>query len=191
MTPSTSILALILLAGLATSLPATLIEPPTNKMVHDMMDAIESGMNDPVEDVEGKGRAFWLISITLTSTSTVIETASTTTTIAPSCVDGIFMECTEMVETTTGPTTTITAIPRRKKQNKNKRNKNKNKSRNTEFLSLVSDIYKDAVVTDQDGVQTDISVLFPPQARSAAASLPTSDAEEFFMRNVGLNLLPP
>ena len=187
MTPSiASILALLLLVGLATSLPSTLIEPPTNKMVHDMMDAIESGMNEPdmeMNDVAGKGRAFWLISVTLTSTSTVIETASTTTTITPTCVDGVFMECTETPTTTMPTTTTTVAAPRRKNKNKNKRNKNKNGSRNTEFLSLVSDIYQDAVVTDEYGVKADISVLFPPQARSA--SLATSDVEEFYMRNVG------
>merc|ERR1719361_1666003 len=102
---TSSVLALLLLAGLAASLPATLIEPTANKMVHDMMDAIESGMEDPVEDVEGRGRNFWLISVTLTSTSTVLETASVTTTIPPSCVDGTFMECTATTTTTTTTTT--------------------------------------------------------------------------------------
>merc|ERR1711953_557322 len=118
----------------------------------------------------------------------------------------MFMECTEMPETTTMAETTTTMaptttapLPRKKKQNKNKKNKdkkknknkknkNKNKknhggSRHEEFLDLVSDIYQDAVVTDQYGVQADISVLFPPQARSAATDLETSDVEEFYMRN--------
>jgi len=196
---TSSVLALLLLAGLSASLTTTLVEPPANKMIHDMMDAIESGMKDPVEEMEqgagGKGRAFWLISVTLTSTSTVVETDTTTLTVTPSCVDGVFMECTEMPETTTAADTTTmaattTVVPRRKKENKNKRNKNKrnkkkNKkhqgSRNEEFLDLVSGIYKDAVMTDEYGVERDISELLSSQARSR--SYETGDVEEFYMRN--------
>ena len=201
---TSSVLALLLLAGLSASLTTTLVEPPANKMIHDMMDAIESGMKDPVEEMEqgagGKGRAFWLISVTLTSTSTVVETDTTTLTVTPSCVDGMFMECTEMPETTTAADTTTMAatttdttpsVPRRKKENKNKRNKNKrnkkkNKkhqgSRNEEFLDLVSGIYQDAVVTDEYGMERDISELLSSQARSR--SYETGDVEEFYMRNV-------
>jgi len=211
---SSSVLFLLLLAGLASSLTTTLIEPPANKMIHDMMDAIESGMKDPVEDVEGKGRNFWLVSVTLTSTSTLLETDTTTITATPSCVDGVFMECTEMPAmenmeattmeaTTMEATTTMMSVPRRKnknknknKRNKNKRNKNKKKkkhhgSRNEEFLDLVSDIYRGAMVTDEYGVERDISVLLSGQARSAASDLTTvetEDVEEFYMRNVCLPL---
>ena len=205
---SSTVLSLLLLAGLVSSLTTTLIEPPANKMIHDMMDAIESGMKDPVEDVEGKGRNFWLVSVTLTSTSTLLETDTTTITATPSCVDGVFMECTEMpattpmAETTTMEATTM-SVPRRKnknknknKRNKNKRNKNKKKkkhhgSRNEEFLDLVSDIYRGAMVTDEYGVERDISVLLSGQARSAASDLTTvetEDVEEFYMRNVCLPL---
>merc|ERR1719159_1341224 len=158
-------------------------------MIHDMMDAIESGMKDPVEEMEhgagGKGRAFWLISVTLTSTSTVVETDTTTLTVTPSCVDGVFMECTEMPETTTAADTTTMAatttdttpsLPRRKKENKKHQG-----SRNEEFLDLVSGIYKDAVVTDEYGVERDISELLSSQDRSR--SYETGDVEEFYMTN--------
>merc|ERR1712242_496161 len=106
---TSSLLALLLLAGLAASVPANLVEPATNQMVHDMMDAIESGMEDPVGDVAGKGRNFWLVSVTLTSTSTVIDTATVTTT----------------------TTTTTAASAPRKKIKKNK--KNKKASRNEDY----------------------------------------------------------
>jgi len=192
---TSSVFTILLLVGLSSSLPSTLIEPSTNRMVHDMMDAIESGMNDPVEDGEGKGRNFWLVSVTLTSTSTVIETATTTTTITPSCVDGMFMECTEtpttMPPTTTAiPTTTGTSVPRRKnknKKNKNKKNKNKRKpDSRSEFMDLISDIYQGAVVTDQYGEEADISVLFPGQIMEARSTL--TDVDEYFMRNDDPNL---
>merc|ERR1712228_82657 len=150
--------------------------------IHDMMDAIESGMKDPVEEMEqgagGKGRAFWLISVTLTSTSTVVETDTTTLTVTPSCVDGVFMECTEMPETTTAADTTTmaattTVVPRRKKENKNKRNKNKrNKKKNKKHQGSRNEEY---------GVERDISELLSSQARSR--SYETGDVEEFYMRN--------
>merc|ERR1719384_2450607 len=140
------------------------------------MDAIESGMNDPVgDDASLKGRNFWLVSVTLTSTSTVLETATTTTTVTPSCVDGMFMECgatTEIPTTAEIPTTTVSA-PRRK--NKNKR---KPDSR-SEFMDLISDIYQGAVVTDQYGEEADISVLFPGQIMEARSTL--TDVDEYFM----------
>jgi len=195
---TSSVFTILLLVGLSSSLPSTLIEPSTNKMVHDMMDAIESGMNDPVgDDASLKGRNFWLVSVTLTSTSTLLETATTTTTITPSCVDGMFMECTEtpttMPPTTTAiPTTTGTSVPRRKNKNKNKKNKNKkNKNKRkpdsrSEFMDLISDIYQGAVVTDQYGEEADISVLFPGQIMEARSTL--TDVDEFFMRNDDPNL---
>merc|ERR1712154_695562 len=109
-------------------------EPPAHKMIHDVMDVIESGMEDPAE---GQGRAFW-IGLTLTTTSTSLMTDTVT------------------------PTTTQ-AVPRRKNKNKNKKNKNKkNKNKKkpdsrSEFMDLVSDIYQGAVVTDQYGEEADIS----------------------------------
>merc|ERR1712241_15541 len=49
-----------------------------------------------------------------------------------------------------------------------------------------SDIYRGAMVTDEYGVEKDISVLLSGQARSAASDLitvETEDVEEFYMRN--------
>merc|ERR1712079_897440 len=103
-----SLLSLCLLSGWATSLPSTLIEPQTTKMIHDMMDVIESGMEDPVE---GQARAFW-IGLTLPSTSTSLETATVATTTTVRCIEGMFTEC---GDTTMVPTTTPVAAPRKKK----------------------------------------------------------------------------
>merc|ERR1711913_134407 len=149
-----SLLSLFLLSGWATSLPSTLIEPATTKMIHDMMDVIESGMEDPVE---GQARAFW-IGLTLTSTSTSLATATVT-------------------NTTTVPTTTPVAAPRKKKHGKHhqkkKGNKNKkNSSRKEDLLDIVDDVYRNAVVTDEDGVEKDVSVLMPELARSAEIDQP-------------------
>jgi len=165
-----SLLPLLLLSGWAASLPSTLIEPPAHKMIHDVMDVIESGMEEPVQ---GQGRAFW-IGLTLTSTSTSLITDTVTTTVTASCVDGMFMECGDTMSTTEMPTTvmptTTQAVPRRKnknKKNKNKKNKNKNKNKTRqELLDLVDDIYRDAVVTDEFGQERDVSVLLPDLARS-------------------------
>jgi len=154
-----SLLPLLLLSGWAAGLPSTLIEPPAHKMIHDVMDVIESGMEDPAE---GQGRAFW-IGLTLTTTSTSLMTDTVTTTVTPFCIDGMFMEC---GDTTVMPTTTQ-AVPRRKNKNKNKKNKNKknkNKKKNKtrqELLDLVDDIYREAVVTDEFGQERDVSVLLP------------------------------
>merc|ERR1711953_376498 len=164
-----SLLSLFLLSGWATSLPSTLIEPQTTKMIHDMMDVIESGMEDPVE---GQARAFW-IGLTLTSTSTSLETATVTTTSAVRCIEGMFTECgdTTMVPETT-PVATTPAAPRKKKHGKHhqkKKNKKnmKNSSRKEDLLDIVDDVYRNAVVTDEDGVEMDVSVLMPELARSA------------------------
>merc|ERR1712073_24913 len=121
------------------------------------------------------------------STSTLLETATTTTTITPSCVDGMFMECTEtpttMPPTTTEIPTTTVAAPRKK----NKKNKNKRKpDSRSEFMDLISDVYQGAVVTDQYGEEADISVLFPGQIMEARSTL--TDVEEYFMRNDDPNL---
>merc|ERR1712062_230736 len=51
----------------------------------------------------------------------------------------------------------------KKKGNKNK----KNSSRKEDLLDLVDDVYRNAVVTDEDGVEMDVSVLMPELARSA------------------------
>merc|ERR1712156_574486 len=169
-----SLLSLCLLSGWATSLPSTLIEPQTTKMIHDMMDVIESGMEDPVE---GQARAFW-IGLTLTSTSTSLETATVTFTTTLPCIEGIFTECgdTTMVPETTTPV----AAPRKKKHgkhhqkkkgNKNKKNM-KNSSRKEDLLDIVDDVYRNAVVTDEDGVEKDVSVLMPELARSAEIDQP-------------------
>merc|ERR1711994_1081813 len=158
-----SLLSLFLLYGWATSLPSTLIEPATTKMIHDMMDVIESGMEDPVE---GQARAFW-IGLTLTSTSTSLETATVTTTTTVRCIEGMFTECgdTTMVPETTTPV----AAPRKKKHGKHHKNKKnmKNSSRKEDLLDIVDDVYRNAVVTDEDGVEMDVSVLMPELARSA------------------------
>merc|ERR1711874_851656 len=157
-----SLLSLFLLSGWATSLPSTLIEPQTTKMIHDMMDVIESGMEDPVE---GQARAFW-IGLTLTSAST------------SRCIEGMFTECgdTTMVPETT-PVATTPAAPRKKKHGKHhqkkKGNKNKkNSSRKEDLLDIVDDVYRNAVVTDEDGVEMDVSVLMPELARSAEIDQP-------------------
>merc|ERR1712026_623649 len=101
------LLSLLFLAGWASCHPSPLIEPSANKMVHQLMDVIESGMEDPVD---GEGRAFW-IGFTLSKTSTVVLTETTTVTVTPSCVDGMFMEC---GTTTIMPTTTtMPALVRR------------------------------------------------------------------------------
>ena len=148
-----SLLSLLLLSAGAYALPSSLIEPPTQNMIHDVMDVIESGMEEP-----GQGRAFF-ISFTKTKTSTSLVTATVTSTFTPFCVDGMFTEC---GTTTVMPTTTM-AAPRRR--NKNKKNKNKNKTREA-LLDLVDDIYRDAVVTDQFGEERDVTVLLPELARS-------------------------
>merc|ERR1712241_1117558 len=129
--------------------------------VHDVMDVIESGMEEPVQ---GQGRAFW-IGLTLTTTSTSLITDTVTTTVTPFCIDGMFMECgdTTVMPTTVMPTTTQ-AVPRRK--NKNKKNKNKKNKTRQDLLDLVDDIYRDAVVTDEFGQERDVSVLLPELARS-------------------------
>merc|ERR1711953_978100 len=169
-----SLLSLFLLSGWATSLPSALIEPATTKMIHDMMDVIESGMEDPVE---GQARAFW-IGLTLTSTSTSLETATVTTTTTVRCIEGMFTECgdTTMVPETT-PVATTPAAPRKKKHGKHhqkkKGNKNKkNSSRKEDLLDIVDDVYRNAVVTDEDGVEKDVSVLMPELARSAEIDQP-------------------
>merc|ERR1711913_128027 len=159
-----SLLSLFLLSGWATSLPSTLIEPATTKMIHDMMDVIESGMEDPVE---GQARAFW-IGLTLTSTSTSLETATVTTTTTVRCIEGMFTEC---GDTTMVPETTPVATRKKKHgkhHQKKKGNKNKkNSSRKEDLLDIVDDVYRNAVVTDEDGVEKDVSVLMPELARSA------------------------
>jgi len=161
-----SLVPLLLLSGLANSLPSTLIEPPAHKLIHDVMDVIESGMKDPVE---GQGRAFW-IGLTLTSTATSLITDTVTTTFTPSCIDGMFMECGDTTVMPTVMPTTTQAVPRRKNKNKkhkNKKNKNKNKNKTRQdLLDLVDDIYRDAVVTDEFGQERDVSVLLPELARS-------------------------
>ena len=180
-----SLLSLFLLSGWATSLPSTLIEPQTTKMIHDMMDVIESGMEDPVE---GQARAFW-IGLTLTSTSTSLETATVTTTSTLRCIEGMFTEC---GDTTMVPETTPVAAPRKKKHgkhhqkkkgNKNKKNM-KNSSRKEDLLDIVDDVYRNAVVTDEDGVEMDVSVLMPELARSAEIDQPM----EYYARDVSLGL---
>ena len=180
-----SLLSLFLLSGWATSLPSTLIEPQTTKMIHDMMDVIESGMEDPVE---GQARAFW-IGLTLTSTSTSLETATVTTTSTVRCIEGMFTEC---GDTTMVPETTPVAAPRKKKHgkhhqkkkgNKNKKNM-KNSSRKEDLLDIVDDVYRNAVVTDEDGVEMDVSVLMPELARSAEIDQPM----EYYARDVSLGL---
>merc|ERR1719166_491904 len=117
-----SLLSLFLLSGWATSLPSTLIEPATTKMIH----VIESGMEDPVE---GQARAFW-IGLTLTSTSTSLETATVTTTSTVRCIEGMFTECgdTTMVPETT-PVATTPAAPRKKKHGKHHQKKKGNKNK--------------------------------------------------------------
>ena len=181
-----SLLSLFLLSGWATSLPSTLIEPATTKMIHDMMDVIESGMEDPVE---GQARAFW-IGLTLTSTSTSLATATVTTTSTLRCIEGMFTECgdTTMVPETT-PVATTPAAPRKKKHGKHhqkkKGNKNKkNSSRKEDLLDIVDDVYRNAVVTDEDGVEMDVSVLMPELARSAEID----QLMEYYARDVSLGL---
>ena len=67
------------LLGLVCSMD--MMEPETNKMVHDMVDVIESGLS---EHDERDPRALF-ISLTLTSTSTNLATATVTSTVTASC----------------------------------------------------------------------------------------------------------
>merc|ERR1711936_1372871 len=86
-----------------------MMEPDTKKMVHNMVDVIESGLS---EHDERDPRALF-ISLTLTSTSTSLATATVTTTVTNSCVAGTFVDC---ASTTTTTTTTTTASSGRKKR---------------------------------------------------------------------------
>ena len=173
------LLSLLFLAGWASSHPSPLIEPSANKMVHQLMDVIESGMEDPVD---GEGRAFW-IGFTLSKTSTVVLTETTTVTVTPSCVDGMFMEC---GTTTIMPTTTTMPAPRKKNKTKKNKNKQKHKSRREMLLDMIDDIYREAVVTDEFGDERDVSELFPDMARSI--EMDTKQEEELFVRSVSLSV---
>jgi len=79
------------------------------KMVNEMMDAVESGLETPGE---GEARALFL-TVTLTSTSTNLATATVTSTVTNTCAAVTYTgTCTTPSTTTTTTTTTTTAAPR-------------------------------------------------------------------------------
>ena len=99
---------------------------------------------------------------------------------------------TECGDTTMVPETTPVAAPRKKKHgkhhqkkkgNKNKKNM-KNSSRKEDLLDIVDDVYRNAVVTDEDGVEMDVSVLMPELARSAEID----QLMEYYARDVSLGV---
>ena len=79
------------------------------KMVNEMMDAVESGLETPGE---GEARALFL-TVTLTSTSTNLATATVTSTVTNTCAAVTYTgTCTTPSTTTTTTTTTTTASSR-------------------------------------------------------------------------------
>merc|ERR1712130_524385 len=92
------------LVGLTMAMPH-LQEPKNARSVNEMIDAVESGMASP-EDPHARAL---FVSLTLTSTSTMLDTATVTTTVTNSCWAGTISEC-----TTT--TTTTAASGRRKRE---------------------------------------------------------------------------
>merc|ERR1712130_532263 len=101
------ILSIFGLVGLTMAMPH-LQEPKNARSVNEMIDAVESGMASP-EDPHVRAL---FVSLTLTSTSTMLDTATVTTTVTNSCWSGTISECT----TTTTTTTTVAASGRRKKE---------------------------------------------------------------------------
>ena len=148
-----SVLSLLVLSSTATCLPPALTEPAANRISHNVMEDIESGMEDPVE---GEGRAFWL-GLTLTSTTTILYTATVTDTVSPSCVLGSFMACTEMPES------------------KRRKHKKKKAQRARQLPPLDDDVYRDAVVTDEFGEERELSVLLPVEAGTTEAEMEDTD----------------
>ena len=148
-----SVLPLLVLSSTATCLPPALTEPAANRIIHNVMEDIESGMEDPVE---GEGRAFWL-GLTLTSTTTILNTATVTDTVSPSCVLGSFTACTEMPES------------------KTRKHKRKKAQRARQLAPLDDDVYRDAVVTDEFGEERELSVLLPVEAGTTEAKMEDTD----------------
>merc|ERR1712117_756523 len=89
------------------------MEPETNKMVHDMVDVIESGLS---EHDERDPRALF-ISLTLTSTSTNLATATVTSTVTASC----YTATAASLDACTTTTTTTTVAPRRQRVHMSRR----------------------------------------------------------------------
>merc|ERR1712142_84268 len=89
------ILSIFGLVGLTMAMPH-LQEPKNARSVNEMIDAVESGMASP-EDPHARAL---FVSLTLTSTSTMLDTTTKTTTVTNSCWSGTISECT--TTTTTG-----------------------------------------------------------------------------------------
>merc|ERR1711868_365428 len=105
------ILSIFGLVGLSMAMPQ-LTEPNKARKINEMIDAVESGMASP-EDPHARAL---FVSLTLTSTSTMLDT--TTTTVTNSCWSGTISECTTTTTTTTTTTSTTTtaAAGRRKRE---------------------------------------------------------------------------
>merc|ERR1711923_252475 len=150
-----AVIQLLCLVGVSWAMAMPhLIEPKNAKMVNELMDVIESGLDTPKA---GEGRALF-ISLTLTSTMTNLDTTTVTSTVTPSCVAGTFTECTTTTTTTTSTTTTTTTTttvaPGRRKRAAGSKE---------EFLEVIHDITQGAKVV-VDGVEMDseyLNVIMP------------------------------
>merc|ERR1712227_1045219 len=99
------ILSIFGLVGLSMAM-LKLTEPNKARKINEMIDAVESGLASPDDP---QNRALF-VSITLTSTSTMLDTTTTTTTVTNSCWSGTISEC------TTTTTTTVASAGRRKRE---------------------------------------------------------------------------
>merc|ERR1712066_1217067 len=145
------------LLGLVCSMD--MMEPETNKMVHDMVDVIESGLS---EHDERDPRALF-ISLTLTSTSTNLATATVTSTVTASCYTATAASLDACTTTTTTTTTTSAASTGRKKRSAFHYMNMKDK-----FMNTVHDFAADAKVT-VDGEEVDINMILPTSSHATEA----------------------
>merc|ERR1712142_257987 len=139
------ILSIFGLVGLTMAMPH-LQEPKNARSVNEMIDAVESGMASP-EDPHARAL---FVSITLTSTCTMLDTATVTTTVTNSCWSGTIPECT----TTTTTTTTTTKAP-----------KGRRKREAMMFQDLMNDYTYGFTVTDAEtGDEVDPMTIIAPTA---------------------------
>ena len=99
-------LKLLFLCGVALSSVHKDLDPASAKMVNEMIDAVESGLETPSDN---EGRALF-VTVTLTNTQTNLLTATVTSTTTSTCV-AISYTGTCDATTTTTTTTTTTAAP--------------------------------------------------------------------------------
>merc|ERR1712233_142880 len=107
---SNNMKVILSLFGLTMAMPH-LQEPKNARSVNEMIDAVESGMASP-EDPHARAL---FVSLTLTSTSTMLDTATVTTTVTNSCWAGTTTTTTTTTTSTT-TTTTTAASGRRKRE---------------------------------------------------------------------------